>query len=323
MKRGGSIIKHYAFMAVYWMLLAVLLIRLLFYAPQFDFNIGVWFLLIVIVLGNSIRQFKGVFNFCFTKPYLYTYLGLSIIYACIFDILFAIIIFFEYLSIQQFFINIFLTLLGLFLFIIFFITLSISGEVIKRKRKRSDNQLGDIRTNHIKKIATLVICFFLFLMYYIISPFFILPQEIRELNDNINLPFKFGDSMNNFDLSDYEQDWENYSYQLNHKMDNFIIRFEGFPDASNEYKLVSYATSENKFSLFNMHIGEPIKSFDKKIKKKGYKITDISEDSVTYRKGRIIIYIDIDTNDYKMNGHVSRIYIYINNTDWLHKVSFK
>lgn len=195
MKKGKRLIIHYAFLAVYWTLLAVLMIRLLFCAPQYDFNIRVWFILMVLLLGNSIVQFKYTSSSFFTKPCLNTYLGLSIIYACTFDILFSIIIFVEHLSIQQLLANIILAVLRFFLFIVFFILLSISGEVIKRIRKRSDDQLGDLRFNNTKKINVMLICFFLFLMCYIIFPFFILPQEIRELNENINLPIKFASSI--------------------------------------------------------------------------------------------------------------------------------
>lgn len=103
----------------------------------------------------------------------------------------------------------------------------------------------------------------------IAAPFFILPSEIRELNKHINLPYKFGTPIEEFDLKNYECEKNRYN-EISYYNDKDNFGFSGFPDLSCTYKLTHYGTSKLEFFIFGFQIGDEIREVDKILKKYDY-----------------------------------------------------
>ena len=136
-------IEHYAFWAIFWLLLASIFIQLIFCGPQFSQIAGEWIVFMIAALGSSIAYFKGGHYDYFTKPCLKSYLLYSLIFACAFDILFALIIYVQHSFYNMIGFIISVIFVWVFLFVVLFVVLSISGEAIKKKREKLEHQLDD------------------------------------------------------------------------------------------------------------------------------------------------------------------------------------
>lgn len=176
------------------------------------------------------------------------------------------------------------------------------------------------------KIITIVILvsILMLIVIKIAAPFFILPSEIRELNKHINLPYKFGTSIEEFDIKTNE--WKQYNRynRITYYNDEDNFGFSGFPDLSCAYKFTKYATSKPGFSVFGIHIGDEVSEADKILKDYGYKLEEDDYRFALYKRGRVDITIGIKKvepeikTEYSLpNEIVDVISIMLHHTDWL------
>ena len=163
----------------------------------------------------------------------------------------------------------------------------------------------------------------------IMLPFFILPNEIRELNKNSNLPYKLGASLEEYNLENEELEcYESYN-KINYYNDNDFLVFSGFPDLSCPNKLIYYATSRPEIDIFGVKIGNTMEETDRTFKKNHYKVEDKDHRYAIYKKGRIKITVSIKQVQYSTDivevlcEYVDAIAIDLHYTDWLHKGYYK
>ena len=185
--------------------------------------------------------------------------------------------------------------------------------------KKIDKAKKKIKKKYII-IISIVVSFFALIIIKIILPFYIMPREIIELNNNmnINLPFKFGDLMEESDLpgDEWERSLGMYNVVYNNHKGEYI-NFEGFPDLANEYKLTSYSTTNEEASVFGIHVGDKYMEADKIFRKYGYRCNE-DEYYPVYYKGRIEININRIDDDI-----VGEIFIDLKSTDWKRKGYYK
>jgi hypothetical protein len=180
------------------------------------------------------------------------------------------------------------------------------GENVKKKKK--------IRT---KIICGIIVLLIISIIYNEVLPFFISPREIQELNKNINLPFKFGEPLEKYNFAGKEWNESEGPYGIYYtNINGDYYGFEGFPDLSQPYKLTYCETSNKKYRLFGIQIGDSIEIADDQLKKYGYKYNKSYEE---YRKGRIKILIAEEETTNQVNG----IVIILDSTDWLRKGYYK
>ena len=164
----------------------------------------------------------------------------------------------------------------------------------------------------------------------IMLPFFILPNEIRELNKNSNLPYKLATPLEEycFEIGEWEC-YKQYNNIISFYNDNNYLTFNGFPDMACSYKLTYYATSRPEINIFGVKVGNTLEETDRILKKNHYKLEYKEYSYATYKKGRIKIDIGIKQVQYSTDTeellyeYVDSISIYLHYTDWLHKGYYK
>lgn len=182
----------------------------------------------------------------------------------------------------------------------------------------------------IKKKIKIVICLAIMVIILIkfASPFFVLPNEIRELNSNSNLPYKFAAPLEEyyFEHNEWKRDVEYQSIYYSNQAGDYLL-FKGFPDLSNSYKFSYYHTKSPKISVLGIQIGDNIDEAEYILLNYDYK--KLKSDDYSYKKGRITIRIKIQLNPSKNNivdpvrNSVDEISISLYSTDWLHKGYYK
>lgn len=174
-----------------------------------------------------------------------------------------------------------------------------------------------------------ILCFvfgiLVFIIYKILTPISIIPIEIHELNENVNIPYKFATPLENysFDSEIWEQSSEYNS--ISFKKDEYeCFTFEGYPDYADSYKFTNYWSNNPDTSIFGIHVGDNLESIDKIMKNYGYWQEDNLSSYIKYTKGRVSIWIKIETlSSSGTNTISSRFDIQIKSTDWLHKGYYK
>ncbi|ROR25329.1 hypothetical protein EDD66_11191 [Mobilisporobacter senegalensis] len=169
----------------------------------------------------------------------------------------------------------------------------------------------------------------MYISYKIISPFYIIPSEIKELNENINIPFKFATPLEEYDFE--EGEWErieDYCKIFYSGSKGDYLRFNGYPDLSSTYKFTGIITDNPEVSFFGIHIGDEMAIAKDILKKYGYKCYN-DDMSYEYYKGGIEfnvgvkrIFYGTDTEEY-VDETVENISIQIDSTDWLRKGYYK
>ncbi|ROR25331.1 hypothetical protein EDD66_11193 [Mobilisporobacter senegalensis] len=188
---------------------------------------------------------------------------------------------------------------------------------VKKKRKKTKIILG------------ILLVFIIYNLYKIISPFYIIPSEIKELNEHINLTYKFATSIEEYNLD--EKEWKNsegYGVSFMRGEDEYF-GFEGFPDLSSSLKFTSFWSTDSDTSIFGGKIGDDLDDLEKSLYKYGYEQVERTSGDVVYNKGRIKIIIDVESihsgDDTKetVEETIQGISIYLKSTDWLHKGYYK
>jgi hypothetical protein len=199
----------------------------------------------------------------------------------------------------------------------------------------NDESKNDIKYKRGVKKKTKIILVILFLIlikiiYDIISPFYITPSEIKELNKNIDLPYEFGKPLKDYKFNN-ELTVDDAEMSLSFETEEGdYIWFSKYPDYSCSYKFTTFNTSNSQISFFGITVGDSMEKANNVLDKNGYKLEDIDFDTAEYTNGRVEISIDIKLldnsnckNEYIKNGIVRCYSINIYSTDWFHKGNYK
>ena len=149
------------------------------------------------------------------------------------------------------------------------------------------------------------------------------PREIKELNNNMNFPYKFISPLEEFDEDGWEKVTRVYGVKYVDLQGNYII-FDGYPDLANSHKLTYLSTHNPEFVLFGIHIGDNMTIVDRIMKENGYRRKQ-TDDDYEYYKGKIDISFRLDRMD-TGNGIMKTIKAFrisIRSTDWFHKGYYK
>lgn len=136
-------IEHYAFWFLFWALFASIFIQMLFFEPSIKQIGGEWIIFMIAAVASSIAYYKGGHYDYFTKPGIKSYLLYSIFFTIVADVIIAIAFYVHhnYYNMIGFIITI--VLYGLVTFVVIFVTLALSGEAIKKRRKKLEEQFDD------------------------------------------------------------------------------------------------------------------------------------------------------------------------------------
>ncbi|WP_313130835.1 hypothetical protein [Anaerocolumna sp.] len=187
--------------------------------------------------------------------------------------------------------------------------------------------MNKIKKGKIRTRTKVIIGVILFLLFKIVSPYLITPREIKELNKNINFPYKLISPLEEFDDDGWKIEAIEYGVMYVDLQGDYII-FEGFPDLSNSYKLTYLSTDNPEFSLFGIRVGDNMTLVDSIMKEKGYK-RDKSQRSYSYYKGKIDISFGVDRMDMwlgeekRVEETLTGFVISIRSSDWFHKGYYK
>ncbi|WP_313130832.1 hypothetical protein [Anaerocolumna sp.] len=159
------------------------------------------------------------------------------------------------------------------------------------------------------------------LLFKIVSPYLITPREIRELNNNSNLPYKFISPIEEFDEEGWEKELGYNEVKYVDSREDYIM-FNGYPDLSNSYKLTYLSIDDPEFSLFGICVGNNMTFVDSIMKKNGYRR---KTDDYEYYKGKI--HISLATDRIKKGDKVMEtlraFIISIRSSDWFRKGYYK
>lgn len=144
-----------------------------------------------------------------------------------------------------------------------------------------------------KKIIIFGIIFLIiFIILKIFLFFALLPKEINELNNNINLPYKFAAPMSDYNLNSYKLIRRGGCYSIFDDFGN-CFAFGGYPDASSKYKFIGFRTTNSTIHVFGFAVGDDMDKAKKILIDKGYKEKRKYDDLyIYYVKGRVKILLD-------------------------------
>jgi len=176
--------------------------------------------------------------------------------------------------------------------------------------------MNKVKKRKIRTRTKVIIGVILFLFFKIVSPYFITPREIKELNNNMNFPYKFISPLEEFDEDGWEKESREYGVQYVDLQGNYIT-FDGYPDLANSHKLTCLSTDNPEFVLFGIHIGDNITIVERIMKENGYKKAD--KDDYEYFKGKVSISLGVNGVNKTLTGFV----ISIRTSDWFRKGYYK
>lgn len=150
------------------------------------------------------------------------------------------------------------------------------------------------------------------------------PREIKELNNNMNFPYKLISPLEEFDEEGWEKEPGYNAVTYINSRGDYII-FKGFPDLSNSYKLTYLSTYNPEFVLFGIRIGDNITIVDRIMKENGYKRKKTDKDDYEHFKGKICISLGVNITDrvVGVNKTLRGFVISIKSSDWFHKGYYK
>jgi hypothetical protein len=179
--------------------------------------------------------------------------------------------------------------------------------------------MGKINNESLIKKRTLKIAVFMgilfFILYIIIKIvmfFTVLPGEVKELNNNIDLMYKFGSPMSEYNLDKSQLTRGGGGYYIDNE-DGDYYEFSGYPDVSNEYKFTCFRTTNSAVSVFGVNVGNDIYDVMRKLYGYGYeKKVELYFSDSYFIKGKVRI---------RINGSetVESIQVELINTNWLMK----
>ncbi|MBX4271784.1 DUF6773 family protein [Clostridium estertheticum] len=140
-------IEHYTFWFMFWALLASIFIQLIFFDFSFKQIGGEWIVLMISAIASSIAYIKGGHYDYYTTPGIKSYLLYSLSFTIAFDVIIAIMFYIHhsYYNMKGFIIT--LSLYGVVIFVVVFATLALTGEAVKKKRKKLEEKFVESNKN--------------------------------------------------------------------------------------------------------------------------------------------------------------------------------
>lgn len=179
--------------------------------------------------------------------------------------------------------------------------------------------MGKINNELLVKKKTLIkivyigcLVFILYIIIKIVMFFTVLPGEVKELNNNIDLMYKFGSPMSEYNLDKSQLIRGGGCYYIDNE-DGDYYEFSGYPDVSNKYRFTCFRTTKSAVSVFGVNVGTDINDAMHKLLEHGYeKKLELYFSDSYFIKGKVKIYI---------NGSktVESIQVELTNTNWLMK----
>ena len=184
--------------------------------------------------------------------------------------------------------------------------------------------MNKVKKRKIRTRTKVIIGVILFLFFKIVSPYLMTPREIKELNNNMNFPYKFISPLEEFDEDGWEKVSRVYGVKYVDLQGNYII-FDGYPDLANSHKLTYLSTHNPEFVLFGIRIGDNMTIVDRIMKENGYKRKKTYGDHYMYCKGKICISLGVNITDrvVGVNKTLRGFVISIRTTDWFRKGYYK
>ncbi|SHM22633.1 hypothetical protein SAMN02746066_01252 [Anaerosporobacter mobilis DSM 15930] len=170
---------------------------------------------------------------------------------------------------------------------------NLNQNIAKAKRKdESRNRKGKLEL-----IAVLIVLALLggAMIYEFIWAHVIEPYAIKDLNNNIELPYEFGAEADKYDV---EQEWigdedeEDMVFYID-KSNGDAFQFARYPDYADSVKFTSFYTCNKEVELYGFKVGDSSEKADKQLKEHGYKCIDISGGYYNYERGRINISFNV------------------------------
>ncbi|MBS5931765.1 MAG: hypothetical protein KIC94_02725 [Clostridiales bacterium] len=194
----------------------------------------------------------------------------------------------------------------------------------KEKNKNRLRKLGSI-------IGILLLILFAgTIIYEFIWPHFVTPYALKDLNENIELPYEFGVAASEYDIKkEWIEDEDELSFYINTSTGD-VCTFTRYPDYADSLKFTGYYTSNRDIALFGFKVGDSFEKVDKCLKKHGYRCYDSGSGYYEYERGRINIRLYVTSIENEMvdveNNEIKRAVEYwvdLISTDKQYKGNYK
>ena len=191
--------------------------------------------------------------------------------------------------------------------------------------------------NRLRKLGSIIGILLLILfagtiIYEFIWPHFVTPYAVKDLNNNIELPYEFGAEADEYDV---EQEWigdedeEDMVFYID-KSNGDAFQFARYPDYADSVKFTSFYTCNKEVELYGFKVGDSSEKADKQLKEHGYKCIDISGGYYNYERGRINISFNVSIVTEENNEgnsfteeRVVEYWVELASTDKQHKGNYK
>lgn len=189
--------------------------------------------------------------------------------------------------------------------------------------------------NRLRKLGSIIgiILLILFagtIIYEFIWPHFVTPYAIKDLNENIELPYEFGVATSEYDIEEkWIEEVDEFGFYVNTSIGD-VFTFTRYPDYADSVKFAGYYTSNRDIALFGFKVGDSYEKADKYLKEHGYRCYDSSSGYYEYERGRINIRLYVTSIENEMvdveNNEIKRVVEYwvdLISTDKQHKGYYK
>jgi len=140
-------IEHYAFWFMFWALVASIVIQLIFFNSSFKQIGGEWIVLMISAIASSIAYIKGGHYDYYTNPGIKSYLLYSLIFTIVSDVIVAITNYLHHNYYNRIGFIITISLYSVVIFVFIFATLALTGEAVKKKRKKLEEKFVESNKN--------------------------------------------------------------------------------------------------------------------------------------------------------------------------------
>ena len=199
-----------------------------------------------------------------------------------------------------------------------------------------DEDFNEVKNkNRLRKLGSIIGILLLILfagtiIYEFIWPHFVTPYALKDLNENIELPYEFGVAASEYDIKkEWIEDEDELSFYINTSTGD-VCTFTRYPDYADSVKFTGYYTSNRDIALFGFKVGDSFEKVDKYLKKHGYRCYDSGAGYYEYERGRINIRLYVTSIENEMvdveNNEIKRVVEYwvdLISTDKQHKGNYK
>lgn len=174
-----------------------------------------------------------------------------------------------------------------------------SGDDITEVRREEENK------NRWRKLGSIVGVILLVLLgrtiiYEFIWPHFVTPYAIKDLTENIELPYEFGVAASEYDIKkEWIEDEDDLGFYIKTNSGD-VCTFTRYPDYADSVKFTGYYTSNRDTALFGLKVGDSFVKVDTHLKKHGYKCSDSGAGYYDYERVRINISLYVTSIENEM-----------------------